>query len=139
MHELGLAEGIMTVAIDMSGERPVNRIVVRIGEEQRIVPDSLEFGFQLLAEGTACEGAVLQCIVVPGIDVLVDEVELGGDPPTILRRPGAPVVEPPMSMSTPATTAPVRRLQHQRTHQEESRWGSCSAVRRALSARLRSG
>jgi hypothetical protein len=27
--------------------------------------------------------------------VLVDEVELGGDPPTILRRPGAPVVEPP--------------------------------------------
>jgi Hydrogenase/urease nickel incorporation, metallochaperone, hypA len=95
MHELGLAEGIMTVAIDMSGERPVNRIVVRIGEEQRIVPDSLEFGFQLLAEGTACEGAVLQCIVVPGIEVLVDEVELGGDPPTILRRPGAPVVERP--------------------------------------------
>ena len=46
MHELGLAEGIMTVAIDISGERPVNRIVVRIGEEQRIVPDSLEFGFQ---------------------------------------------------------------------------------------------
>ena len=51
MHELGLAEGIMTVAIDMAGERTVSRIVVRIGEEQRIVPDSLEFGFQLLAEG----------------------------------------------------------------------------------------
>ena len=95
MHELGLAEGIMTVAIDMAGERTVNRIVVRIGEEQRIVPDSLEFGFQLLAEGTNCAGAALKCLSVPGIEVLVDEVELEGDPPTILRRPGAPVVEPP--------------------------------------------
>jgi hypothetical protein len=93
MHELGLAEGIMTVAIDMADGRSVTRIAVRIGEEQRIAPDSLEFGFQLLAEGTACEGATLQCLVVPGVDVLVDEVELDGDPPTILRRPGAQVVE----------------------------------------------
>ncbi len=95
MHELGLAEGIMTVALDMSGGRTVTRIAIRIGEEQRIVPDSLDFGFQLLAEGTDCAGATLECLVVPGIEVLVDEVELDGDPPTILRRPGAPVVEPP--------------------------------------------
>jgi hypothetical protein len=95
MHELGLAEGIMTVAIDMAGGRTVRRIVVRIGEDQRIVPDSLEFGFQLLAEDTICAGATLQCILEPGAIVLVDEVELDGDPPTILRRPGAPVVEPP--------------------------------------------
>ena len=94
MHELGLAEGIMTVAIDMAGDRTVTRIAVRIGEDQRIVPDSLEFGFQLLAEGTICEGATLQCLVVPGVNVLVDEVALDGDPPTILRRPGAPIVEP---------------------------------------------
>ena len=71
------------------------RIVVRIGEDQRIVPDSLEFGFQLLAEDTICEGAVLQCVVEPGASVLVDEVELDGDPPVVLRRPGAPVVERP--------------------------------------------
>jgi hypothetical protein len=94
MHELGLAEGILTVATDMAGERAVTRIVVRIGEEQRIVPDSLEFGFQLLAEGTVCEGALLLCVSIPGITVLVDEVELGGDPPTVLRRPGSEVVEP---------------------------------------------
>jgi hypothetical protein len=95
MHELGLAEGIMTVAIDMAGERTVNRIVVRIGEEQRVAPDSLAFGFQLLAEGTNCEGAALQCLAVPGVTVLVDEVELDGNPPTILRRPGAEIVEAP--------------------------------------------
>ena len=32
---------------------------------------------------------------MPGITVLVDEVELDGDPSTILRPPGAEVVEPP--------------------------------------------
>jgi hypothetical protein len=114
MHELGLAEGILTIATDMAGERTVTRIVVRIGEEQRIVPDSLEFGFQLLAEGTVCEGAALQCVAVSGATVLVDEIELDGDPPTVLRRPGSEVVEPPHdhphssddgAISTPALTA----------------------------------
>jgi Hydrogenase/urease nickel incorporation, metallochaperone, hypA len=114
MHELGLAEGILTIATDMAGEHAVTRIVVRIGEEQRIVPDSLEFGFQLLAEGTVCEGAALRCVAVSGATVLVDEIELDGDPPTVLRRPGSEVVEPPHDhshssdegvMSTPVLTA----------------------------------
>lgn len=111
MHELGLAEGILTIATDMAGDRPVTRIVVRIGEEQRIVPDSLEFGFQLLAEGTVCESASLQCVAVDGATVLVDEVELGGDPPTVLRRPGSEVIEPPHEHAHPSddgvTTAPA--------------------------------
>jgi hypothetical protein len=114
MHELGLAEGILTIATDMAGEHAVTRIVVRIGEEQRIVPDSLEFGFQLLAEGTVCEKAVLQCVAVSGATVLVDEIELDGDPPTVLRRPGSEVVESPHDhphssddgvTTTPALTA----------------------------------
>jgi hypothetical protein len=117
MHELGLAEGILTVATGMAGERAVTRIVVRIGEEQRIVPDSLEFGFQLLAEGTVCEGASLQCVSIAGITVLVDEVELGGDPPTILRRPGSEVIEPPHDGPHPSdhgvNPAPVPTAQSQ--------------------------
>jgi hypothetical protein len=117
MHELGLAEGILTVATDMAGERSVTRIVVRIGDEQRIVPDSLEFGFQLLAEGTVCEGASLECVAISGITVLVDEVELGGDPPTILRRPGVEVEEPGHAHTHPrgpgATPAPVGTAQTQ--------------------------
>jgi hypothetical protein len=107
MHELGLAEGILTVVTDMAGERAVSRVVVRIGEEQRIVPDSLEFGFQLLAEGTVCEGASLNCVTLPGAVVLVDEVELAGDPPTVLRRPGSEVVEPPHDSDHGAIPAPV--------------------------------
>jgi len=117
MHELGLADGILSIVSDMSGERPVTRIVVRIGDEQRIVPDSLEFSFQLLAEGTVCEGASLQCVPVRGATVLVDEVELAGDPPTVLRRPGSEVIEAQHdgahSSDDGATTAPVLTAQTQ--------------------------
>ena len=95
MHELGLAEGILAVAMDLAGERTVSRVTVRIGDEQCIVADSLEFGFRLLAEDTVCAQAALECVPVEGATVLVDEVELVGDPPTVLRRPGAEVTEPP--------------------------------------------
>jgi Hydrogenase/urease nickel incorporation, metallochaperone, hypA len=117
MHEMGLAQGILSTVTDMAGERAVTRIVVRVGEEQRISSDSLEFSFQLLAEGTQCEGAMLRCVVVPGVNVLIDEVELGGDPPTVLRRPGAEVVEPPHLHAHPgdhgAASAPVIPLHAQ--------------------------
>jgi hypothetical protein len=95
MHELGIAEGILAVVTDIAAERPVSRVVVRIGDEQRIVADSLEFGFQLLAEGTVCADARLQCVPVAGDTIMVDEVEIGGEPPIVIRRPGAEVVEPP--------------------------------------------
>ncbi|HEY4869173.1 MAG TPA: hydrogenase/urease maturation nickel metallochaperone HypA [Candidatus Dormibacteraeota bacterium] len=95
MHELGVAEGILSVVTDIAGERAVKRVVVRVGVGQSLVPDSLEFSFQLLAEGTVCEGASLQCVAAPGSVLLVDEIELDGDPPTVIRRPGSEVVEPP--------------------------------------------
>ncbi len=117
MHEMGLAQGIFSTVTEMAGERAVTRIVVRVGQEQRIAPDSLEFSFQLLAEGTQCEGADLCCVFVPGVNVLIDEVELGGDPPTVLRRPGAEVVEPPHAHAHPsdhgAAPAPVIPVQAQ--------------------------
>lgn len=94
MHELGIAQGILAVVTDIAEERPVTRVVVRVGEEQRIVPDSLCFSFELLAQGTLCARAHLQCVPVPGDTLLVDEVEIAGDPPVVLRRPGAEVVEP---------------------------------------------
>jgi hypothetical protein len=95
MHELGIAEGILAVVSDIAADRPVSRIVVRIGEDQRIVDDSLAFGVELLAEGTVCAGARLECVHVDGDTILVDEVEIAGQPPTVIRRPGAEVVEAP--------------------------------------------
>ena len=112
MHELGIAEGILAVVAGIAGDRPVSRVVVRIGEEQRVVADSLAFGFELLADGTTCAGAALQCVPVRGDTILVDEVEIAGEPPTVIRRPRAEVVEPPHEHpdepDSGAAEAPVR-------------------------------
>jgi hydrogenase nickel incorporation protein HypA/HybF len=128
MHELGLAEGILGVTLDIAGRREVRRITVRVGVLQRVVPDSLEFGFRLLAEGTPAAharldvvpvGALLQCrgcgeqremaggifacpacgspevTALSGEEILVDEVELEGEVPEVIRRPGLTVTERP--------------------------------------------
>lgn len=65
MHELGLAEGILTVALEIGGGRPVGRVAVRVGSLQRVAPDSLQFGFRLLAEGTDAASAMLEVEIVP--------------------------------------------------------------------------
>lgn len=93
MHEMGIAEGILEIVLGAAGECPVRRVQVRVGDELRVVADSLEFSFQLIAEGTACAGASLVCIAAPGAEILMDEVELAGDPPTVLRRSGVEIHE----------------------------------------------
>lgn len=128
MHELGLAEGILALTLDIAGEREVRRVTVRVGDLQRVVPDSLEFGFRMLAEGTPAALAELdvvrvaarvrcarcgeesemasgvvacascgspEVIIFSGDEILVDEVEVGGDHIEVIRRPGAEVFEAP--------------------------------------------
>lgn len=126
MHELGIAQGIVAVTLDVAGDRNVNRVRVSIGALQRVVLESLEMGFQLCADGTPAAGAVLEVITVParvqcrecsresevsggvfvcsscgssavtvvaGEGISVDEIEIGGDAPLVVRRPGLEVTE----------------------------------------------
>ena len=60
MHEMALAEGILAVALDAAEGQRVHRVRVRVGELQRVVPDVLNFSFELLIPGTLAEGAVLE-------------------------------------------------------------------------------
>ena len=95
MHEMGLAEGILAVCLPIAGDRPVVRVIVSVGEGQAVSADSLEFSFGLIADGTTAAEATLEVRVVPGDRVLVDEIEVGGDSPSIIRRSDTAVVEAP--------------------------------------------
>lgn len=95
MHEMGLAEGILAVCLPIAGDRPVLRVAVSVGDQQGVSADSLEFSFQLIADGTAAAGAPLEVRMVPGDRVLVDEVEVGGDARSVIRRSDAEIVEAP--------------------------------------------
>lgn len=93
MHEMGLAEGILAVCLPIAGDRPVVRVVVSVGEEQAVSADSLAFSFELIADGTSATGALLEVRIVSGGRVLVDEIEVGGDSPSVIRRHDSEVVE----------------------------------------------
>ncbi|MGH7723706.1 MAG: hydrogenase/urease maturation nickel metallochaperone HypA [Candidatus Dormibacteria bacterium] len=93
MHEMGLAQAILDTALQIAGDRPVSRVTVSAGEQQAVSPESLSFSFELIAAGTAATGATLQVRAVPGVRLLVDEVEVAGDNPEVLRRSDAEVVE----------------------------------------------
>jgi len=65
MHEMALAEGILAVVLDVAGEEPVRRVRLRVGKLQHVVPDSLQFCFQLAAQDTPAAEAMLELEEVP--------------------------------------------------------------------------
>ncbi|CAN5699726.1 MAG: hydrogenase maturation nickel metallochaperone HypA [Gaiellaceae bacterium] len=65
MHELALADAIVSVACEAAGGRRVERVEVKVGHLRQVVPSALEFAFELVAEGTAVEGAELAIEHVP--------------------------------------------------------------------------
>lgn len=60
MHELSLAEGILAVVLDVAEDQRVQRVRLRVGELQAVVPDSLQFSFALLSAETEAAGASLE-------------------------------------------------------------------------------
>jgi hydrogenase nickel incorporation protein HypA/HybF len=65
MHELSIAQAILDVATRHADGRRVVKVEVRVGHLRQVVPDSLEFAFSLIAQGTALDGAELEIEHVP--------------------------------------------------------------------------
>lgn len=65
MHELSIAEAILDVAARHAAGRRVLKIEVRVGHLRQVVPDSLDFAFSLVSQGTALDGAALEITHVP--------------------------------------------------------------------------
>jgi hydrogenase nickel incorporation protein HypA/HybF len=60
MHELSIADAIVTIARDHARGRRVTIVEVQIGHLRQVVPDALRFAFELLTNGTNLEGACLE-------------------------------------------------------------------------------
>lgn len=67
MHELGITEEIVAIAARGSAGRPVARVVVEVGELAAVLPEAIRFCFDLCAEGTPVEGALLEIRRPPGL------------------------------------------------------------------------
>ena len=65
MHELAIAEAIASIAEHQGRGRRVTRVEVEVGQLRQVVPDALAFGFELVTQGTALEGAQLALDEIP--------------------------------------------------------------------------
>jgi hydrogenase nickel incorporation protein HypA/HybF len=65
MHELSIAEAIADIATRHAAGRRVVKVEVRVGHLRQVVPDSLDFAFGLVTQGTALDGAELVVEHVP--------------------------------------------------------------------------
>ncbi|HZO58171.1 MAG TPA: hydrogenase maturation nickel metallochaperone HypA [Solirubrobacterales bacterium] len=65
MHELAIAQSVVTIADRHAAGRRVASVQLKVGHLRQVVPSALTFAFELIAEGTALEGAELQIEVMP--------------------------------------------------------------------------
>ena len=65
MHELSIAESIVQIASRHANGRRVTKVQVKVGHLRQVVPSALTFSFELVAQGTAVEGAELEMEEVP--------------------------------------------------------------------------
>jgi hydrogenase nickel incorporation protein HypA/HybF len=65
MHELSIADAVVTIARRHAAGRPVSCVHVKVGYLRQVVPDSLTFAFELIVEGTELAGAKLEIEEVP--------------------------------------------------------------------------
>jgi hydrogenase nickel incorporation protein HypA/HybF len=68
MHEVGVMESALGIALKRAADEGAGRIhqlTMRVGPLSGVVPEALEFAFDVLARGTIAEGATLEVERVP--------------------------------------------------------------------------
>jgi hydrogenase nickel incorporation protein HypA/HybF len=70
MHEVGLMQEALRVAVEQAsrrGGRRIHAIHLRVGALSGVVPEALAFAFEVLSRGTPAEGGRLEIERVPAV------------------------------------------------------------------------
>jgi hydrogenase nickel incorporation protein HypA/HybF len=67
MHELGIAQNVVAIAAEYAKGAKVRRVTLEIGKLSAVLPDSIQFCFDVCCQGTSLEGATLDIIEIPGL------------------------------------------------------------------------
>jgi hydrogenase nickel incorporation protein HypA/HybF len=68
MHEVSLMEQTLEIAIAQARSQnstQIHHLKMRVGEVSGVVPEALNFAFDVVTQGTIAEGATLQIEMVP--------------------------------------------------------------------------
>jgi hydrogenase nickel incorporation protein HypA/HybF len=94
MHEMAITQSVVDAVCEHAAGRRVHSVRVEVGALCAVVPDSMQFCFELATEGTAADGARLDLDVHPGMArcrTCADEFEL--DDPILLCHCGSADVD----------------------------------------------
>jgi hydrogenase nickel incorporation protein HypA/HybF len=72
MHELSICSAIASTAEKHAEGRPVSQVKVRIGHLRQVVPDALQFGWEVVSSTTQLKDAELVIEQVPAIVECLD-------------------------------------------------------------------
>jgi hydrogenase nickel incorporation protein HypA/HybF len=65
MHELALCEGALSVALEAAGGHKIARVKVRVGQLQRVLPQSWDMCWQMVTMDTQAKDSRSQLVDVP--------------------------------------------------------------------------
>lgn len=66
MHEMAITQSVVDAVCEHAAGRHVHSVNVEIGALCAIVPDAMQFCFELVTEGTVADGARLDLKLQPG-------------------------------------------------------------------------
>jgi hydrogenase nickel incorporation protein HypA/HybF len=65
MHEIGLCEGVLGVALEAAGGERVKRVRLRVGRLLGVVPEVMDQAWEIVSEGTDAAGSKVELVDVP--------------------------------------------------------------------------
>ncbi|MDJ0695149.1 MAG: hydrogenase maturation nickel metallochaperone HypA [Mastigocoleus sp. MO_167.B18] len=67
MHELGITKNIVAIVTEYAQGKKVNRVLLEIGQLSAIMPESIQFCFDVVSQGTVLASATLEILEIPGL------------------------------------------------------------------------
>jgi hydrogenase nickel incorporation protein HypA/HybF len=67
MHELGITQNIVAIVAEKAKDRKVKRVLLEIGKLSAILPEAVQFCFDICTLGTVLEKAKLEILETPGL------------------------------------------------------------------------
>ena len=66
MHEMAITQSVVDAVCEHAAGRRVHSVKLQVGSLCAVVPDSMQFCFELATEGTLADGARLELNLQPG-------------------------------------------------------------------------
>ena len=66
MHELAITQSVVDMVVERTAGRRVGRVRLDVGALSGVVPDAMQFCYELIVSGTSLEGSTLVIEQTPG-------------------------------------------------------------------------